>query len=252
MNKEDGKHGLHIVKDLPLETPPATPFGRLRNLIETGGEIKLDDLKSSFGKGEITNEEYLQLLEMNTEKNEAEKQALEGKLGIDSLTGLPNEPKQHLEKLIEELNFPHNQREPTLSAVVVAFIDLNRFKLLNDTYGHKVGDEALRDFAEKLKEVIKEGTDLIFRPHGDEFVIVFPIKNNRNVSDEVLERLIRRLQNRVDASFPKMGEVGAKFSLSTSVGYTVLRKGEKPKTAEELLHEADMKMYENKKDNGAR
>ena len=96
------------------------------------------------------------------------------------------------------MNFPEEQRQSALSAIVVVFIDLNRFKNLNDTYGHAAGDEALTTCTDRLKEVIQEGTDLIFRPHGDEFVVIFPIKNNRVNVEKVFERIFQRMQKRVN------------------------------------------------------
>ena len=168
-NKGD-RHGMHIVSPPESSAVSINKFSELENLINFGGQINSEILEEAQG---ITAEQRSKLFALYTKKLETEKKTLEEERGIDSLTGISKEPEKHLKNLIKELNFPEEQRQSALSAIVVVFIDLNRFKNLNDTYGHAAGDEALKTFTDRLKEVIQEGTDLIFRPHGDEFVVIW-------------------------------------------------------------------------------
>lgn len=84
----------------------------------------------------------------------------------DSLTGLPNRKNiiEHLEEAIVRTKRNH-------SLLALAFIDLNNFKVVNDTYGHQVGDELLLQFGKNLQSTVRE-TDVIGRLGGDEFAII--------------------------------------------------------------------------------
>ena len=86
----------------------------------------------------------------------------------DSLTGLPN--RLTLQIRLAQL-LPEARRHQWQLAVM--FIDLDRFKIINDTLGHQVGDELLRDVAIRLSRVVRE-TDFVARLGGDEFVILLP------------------------------------------------------------------------------
>ena len=220
---------------------------------------------NNFSELEKTKEE-LKKIQIELEKTKLELQVaqttikdLEDKRHVDSLTGLPNNPKMILDKLIKELNFSdensrtNENRENTLNAIGVAHIDINRFKVINDTYGEDVGDEAIVAFTEHLKEATR--SDLIFRYHkaGDEFIIIFPIRNirdNRDISYEALEKLFEKLEKRVnDGCFVKIEKDGSSFPLSASMDFEILKKGEL-KTAPELLKKAWERMKIKKQESG--
>ena len=101
----------------------------------------------------------------------------------DSLTGLAN--RQAAELAIKEL-VTHNPH--TNVGFVVMLIDLDRFKFINDTYGHDAGDAALIAVAERLRSAIRH-VDQAFRLGGDEFAVVLaPFFNQAHV-DGVIDRI---------------------------------------------------------------
>lgn len=106
----------------------------------------------------------------------------------DALTGLPNRIlfTQHLTALLEEA---HNERKK----FAVLFMDLDRFKFINDILGHIVGDELLRDAAQRLRNSIKK-QDIVSRLGGDEFVIL--LRNLKSIKDSeaVAKRILQAFQ----------------------------------------------------------
>ncbi len=105
----------------------------------------------------------------------------------DRLTGLPNRfsLEQRLQAAIGEA-----AREKSRFALV--FLDLDRFKWINDTLGHGAGDEVLREVALRLQGAVRSG-DFIARPGGDEFVVVLPRINGAAEIEAAARRLIRAL-----------------------------------------------------------
>ncbi|MGE4545415.1 MAG: GGDEF domain-containing protein [Pedobacter sp.] len=122
----------------------------------------------------------------------------------------------------------------------VALIDLDRFKLINDKYGHSVGDSVLKFFAEKLKESLR-ANDIVCRLGGDEFFIILP-----NISCESkIPVIAQRIVNNLNFVYLISGE---KVNCSASIGITKVI--EKLDTPEELITEADKRMYLSKKSGG--
>ncbi len=105
----------------------------------------------------------------------------------DSLTGLYN--VHYFKNLVYE---EMNKVKKFGTKFSLAVIDLDHFKHVNDTYGHSVGDEALKFFASVLKQEIKRSSDIIARYGGDEFIVAFPstdLKDAYNVCLKVKEKL---------------------------------------------------------------
>ncbi|MBB5190117.1 diguanylate cyclase (GGDEF)-like protein/PAS domain S-box-containing protein [Silvimonas terrae] len=151
----------------------------------------------------------------------------------DSLTGLPN---RSLLLAKAEQAIAGAARDRTQLAVL--FIDLDRFKQINDTLGHTVGDEVLRLAAQRLSEG-RRGSDIVGRLAGDEFVLVLPQCDARRVAD-VAEQILQGLGRP-----HRIGD--ATHVISASVGISLYPgNGEDIET---LLRRADIAMYEAKAGN---
>jgi diguanylate cyclase (GGDEF)-like protein/PAS domain S-box-containing protein len=145
----------------------------------------------------------------------------------DSLTGLPNRTL-----ILDRLQQALVRAKRTGGTVAVAVIDIDHFKLVNDSYGHPVGDQLLIDVAERLRESLR-GSDSAGRLGGDEFIVV--CEDLADVGD--IETIAARL--RAAARVPV--EVGGTPVLSSaSVGCTT---GGGDATATELVAEADAALY---------
>ncbi|MDU8942671.1 EAL domain-containing protein [Rhodophyticola sp. MJ-SS7] len=112
-----------------------------------------------------------------------------------------------------------------------AYVDVDRFKLINDTYGHSVGDAFLRHIAGILREICGAAA-LVARLGGDEFTLVLPVKD-REATEAVVARLMRRVSEGVEID-------GLTVSSSISIGVAEPRRGD---TLDALLQRADIALY---------
>lgn len=148
----------------------------------------------------------------------------------DALTGLTN----RLE-LIERFEIERTRSERTSEPYSILFIDIDQFKILNDTRGHHTGDEALialsNIFGDNSRKV-----DTVARIGGDEFVILFP-----STDGKTCEALVGRIMKASENLFQQQG-----WPISLSIG-SVTETGSK-RSIEEILREADKKMYSVKKE----
>ena len=148
----------------------------------------------------------------------------------DPLTGLAN--RRLLDEFLAEA-VPRAQREGT--ELSVAVIDLDDFKLLNDTYGHESGDAVLREFATRMAATTR-GSDVVARVGGDEFVVVYTTRDITR--DSLLDRLVAALEPPIrirDVEVVCGVSVGR--ASTDTVGWDVAA----------LLAAADAAMYENKR-----
>ncbi|MHB8707712.1 MAG: putative bifunctional diguanylate cyclase/phosphodiesterase [Desulfuromonadales bacterium] len=146
----------------------------------------------------------------------------------DSLTGLPNRALLNDRLLHSIAQARRDNRQ-----VGVFFFDLDRFKMINDTQGHAVGDLVLRSVAQRLKKFIREG-DTFARLGGDEFVIVQADPNH----DPNFAILARRILETLSEPF-RIGE--REFYTTASIGVAVYpHDGEDPQA---MLKSADTAMY---------
>ena len=156
----------------------------------------------------------------------------------DALTGLPNRKcfMMRLEKALEKAN------ENPYNRVSVLFIDLDRFKYVNDSLGHQIGDELLIKIAERLRDCLRP-RDLVARLGGDEFTIL--VEGNHQTEEVV--RIAERIQEKFAEPFDLSGH---EVYSSASIG--ILNISEKHKTPEDLMRDADTAMYQAKRAGKAR
>ncbi|WP_394192587.1 EAL domain-containing protein [Pseudoalteromonas atlantica] len=149
---------------------------------------------------------------------------------FDELTGLPNR-RLFNDRLNMALASAH--RDNTMLAVM--FIDLDRFKEINDTLGHGAGDHLLQLVAKRIDRILDEG-DTLARLGGDEFVVLFNVENFESVS-----KLANSILKNLEASF--MLE-GTDVRITASLGAAVYP--EDGQDSETLLKHADIAMYRSK------
>jgi diguanylate cyclase (GGDEF)-like protein len=154
----------------------------------------------------------------------------------DPLTGLPNRLlfRQRLDHAAARARRSHTH-------AAVLFVDLDRFKLVNDTYGHGVGDELLIAVAGRLLGLVRPG-DTLARFSGDEFV--FLCEDMENTND------VEHLASRIDASFAQpfiLADV--ELALTASVGVAFAGPGRE--ISSRLVADADVAMYQAKRRGGA-
>ncbi len=165
---------------------------------------------------------------------------------IDSLTGLLNrrslEPR--FNRMMEDLKYEGAEGKHRLNtnAVLFLFMDLDRLKELNDTRGHKSGDEALCIVADILKKEEERG-GCAARPNagGDEFLFLQRLPHNGELPTAISERIRNKVNHALaTAGFP---------SVTISVGFEVIKNPDNF-TFKEVMDLADKKMYEDKKKGG--
>jgi diguanylate cyclase (GGDEF)-like protein len=151
----------------------------------------------------------------------------------DGLTGLPNRSfiEQELDRLLDA-------RRDELTAVALLFLDLDRFKLVNDTLGHGHGDQLLIAVAERLRRTTR-ATDLVGRIGGDEFVVVMPVEAPGSDVVETAERTRLALHTPF-----RVG--GSEIEITASVGVARRDLDDDNRTAEAMLRDADIAMYQAK------
>ncbi|MBL4797290.1 MAG: EAL domain-containing protein [Oleispira sp.] len=157
---------------------------------------------------------------------------------FDPLTGLPNRSQMH-EKLDQMVKTARQDN----TYIAVLFLDLDRFKPINDTMGHPAGDKVLKEVAVRLKACIKKA-DLVCRMSGDEFTIALSDQKTSdsaaNTAVQVGERILHALQQ------PFLIEQKELF-LTASIGIAIFPHD--GYTVTELLKNSDMAMY-HAKDSG--
>jgi diguanylate cyclase (GGDEF)-like protein/PAS domain S-box-containing protein len=153
----------------------------------------------------------------------------------DQLTGLANR-NLLMEQLISSLALARRQD----TRVALLFIDLNRFKPVNDRYGHSVGDALLQAVAERLRSVVRE-SDTLCRQGGDEFVLLLP-----NAPDlEQLRTMATKLQMELTRPYENLPA-----DLSVSASFGIARWPDHAEDADGLLEAADNAMYAAKQQEG--
>ncbi|REE78697.1 diguanylate cyclase (GGDEF)-like protein [Paenibacillus taihuensis] len=190
---------------------------------ELGKQINYDD------KVRILNDYEQLLIQLRAEIERREK--LERELiqltERDILTGLLN--RRGFSVRIQDWINQAGQGEGLFG---VFYLDLNKFKQCNDTYGHEVGDLVLVEFANRIKNAVRE-TDLVARVGGDEFVVAAWVQNGHDGLMQAAERIIEQMESPM-----QMKEL--LLPMTTSVGCTLWAEG---RTELDLIRVTDQSMY---------
>ena len=151
----------------------------------------------------------------------------------DPLTGLANRVS-----LYEKIAGAIKQAKENQTSFALLFLDLDRFKNLNDTFGHSVGDDVLVMIADRLKEDYVNPSDVLARVGGDEFVLLI----QDDVSIPSIEARAKHLLNKIKEPILYQSN---KFLIDGSIGISLFPKD--GTTAEQLIKHADTAMYQAKK-----
>jgi diguanylate cyclase (GGDEF)-like protein/PAS domain S-box-containing protein len=153
----------------------------------------------------------------------------------DSLTGLPN--RLHLQVFLEQSMMIAKRQSEQLA---VMLLDLDRFKNINDTLGHSIGDELLIQVANRIKSSTRK-SDLVARLGGDEFVVVLRGDNIQAMAASVAQKICENLQR-------PFGLAGNNLRTTTSIGIAIYP--DNAQHMEGLMKNADMSMYFAKSEGG--
>jgi len=155
---------------------------------------------------------------------------------FDTLTGLPNRTL-----LLDRLKQTMTTSARNASHGALLFIDLDNFKTLNDTQGHDMGDQLLKQVAERLTTCVREG-DTVARLGGDEFVVVL---SGLSAQEQDAAASAEAVAEKILATFRQPFPLGALAHQSTaSIGIALF--GDQPATLDDLMKQADLAMYRSK------
>jgi len=241
-----GKHVRELDSLInPIDTGKAFSFGNfcehavtnnIRSMdisyVDSQNQTRYESISiSPVEKNDVTTN-YILVFEDFTEKVLQEKQ-LEHLALYDSLTQLPNRTL-FMDRLALQISNAKRARE----SFSVLMLDLDRFKEVNDTLGHAIGDQLLMNLGPKLKRVLRQG-DTIARMGGDEFLLLLPRASEQEVH-KIAEKLLSELSNPIIINDYTL-DVGA------SVGCVIFpQHGDDIKS---LLSRADVAMYHAKHNN---
>jgi diguanylate cyclase (GGDEF)-like protein/PAS domain S-box-containing protein len=177
------------------------------------------------------------LCEDITERKQIEQQ-LERQALYDTLTELPNRTLFH-DRLAQAVSKTKRRKDYSFG---VLFLDLDRFKLINDSLGHLVGDQLLIEFARRLSQCLRPG-DTVARVGGDEFTML--LEDIKHVGDAT--RVADRIQQELSLPF-KLGQHEVFITASIGIALSSIEYGR----SDDLLRDADIAMYRAKAQGRAR
>jgi len=160
----------------------------------------------------------------------ASENAIKKLASFDPLTNLPN--RRHFISEIDQILLKNDQLQPC----AMFFVDLDKFKVINDTLGHSIGDKLLRKFAERLQEILPENA-ICCRFGGDEFVVAMPDMQETEECRALAERIIHH------AALPIVID-GNSIKVGATIGIAIAPKD--GTNADQLLQYTDSALYDAK------
>ena len=218
-----------LKKELSIKNPQPSIKNAIKKNTSVENKVQLAvdelDVVNTALKVEVKEREIIEheLEELKIEKDIATQASLH-----DILTGLPNRALFY-----DRLEHGLEQAKRHDWNLAVMFIDLNKFKEINDEYGHDVGDKVLLTIANRLKNNTRSD-DTICRFGGDEFLyLLMEVKNQRAVL-KIIKKLIKKIELPCD-------DVGPNLVVKSSIGISLFPKN--ADNLEDLIKSADQAMY---------
>jgi diguanylate cyclase (GGDEF)-like protein len=224
--------GLGAVFTFPLRQG-IRRLGALDLYRETPGGLDDDDMAAAQTLANVT-AAYLVNAEARADLLDASARSHESAVH-DPLTGLPNRIL-----FMERLEHAVLRGRRSKKMVAVLFADLDAFKSVNDTFGHQLGDELLVVVAQRVTALLRPG-DTLARLSGDEFVVLCEELDHEDQAALIAERIVDALNGTFELS-------GGDVDISVSVGIAFAGRGED--VPEQMLHDADVAMYQAKRKGG--
>lgn len=220
-----GQHQSNLIPDFtyPIYIPNGTWY--INGYLKEGDIISVKKLKCSFYTIAFTIFAIIYVLLILLYLNYDKVRALSF---TDALTGLPN--RRYFLKELDRISCGDNEH----LEVALLTIDLNDFKLINDTFGHKVGDEALITVGDTLRASVRT-SDIVARLGGDEFVILL----HRFQDEDSLKKIVKNIkEKKLFVNFK-----GKEVLFSSSIGYSFFKGIKQNFCVEKLVTESDKSMY---------
>ena len=232
----------HILHEILGQSNSITHYSKNLNtyLCQLDSAKELSEIRQivkDIIKDTTTMEESSRTLQQQLKKATAEAQDLkqnleksEREMLIDILTGVCN--RKAFDKKINEFYDRFKKKNDFFSVIM---LDIDLFKKLNDSYGHRIGDEVLALVGARLKECVK-GKDFIARYGGDEFVVLLPMTSLKQTT--IVAENIRKDMNEKQLKLKKTGErIG---SISVSLGVSQIHSRD---TINSVIERADEALY---------
>ena len=199
---------------------------------KANGKKYLMGLRINVVKNEDKIAHYIGIFADITERKQHEEHVWR-QANFDSLTNLPNR-----NMCMDQLSQYLKRADRLKTQIAVLFIDLDRFKLINDSMGHDAGDELLMEIAKRLKKTVRE-SDIVCRLGGDEFVILLEGIQEAYILEKISENILAKIAHPV-----QMNDQTEAY-ISGSIGIALYPQD--GQTVETLIKHADIAMYQSKK-----
>ncbi len=225
LGEDQDQPGIQVILDLMRHDGEGHAV--LRNYRKDGTPFWSECYVAGVRDNAESTTHFVVVLNDITETKQLEQQ-LQHRANYDILTKLPNRVLL-MDRIAQAIAIAERQQRQ----MVVAFVDLDRFKFINDTLGHDAGDTLLQEIARRLRECVRE-SDTVARLGGDEFVILLHPESADGDPLSVMQRIVERIAQ-------PMTLLGEEHAVTCSIGISVFPQD--GQDAETLLKHADTAMY---------